>query len=198
MPIAINGSGTITGISVGGLPDGIVDTDMLAAGAVTAPKRGAGAILQVVSATKTDTFTTTSTSAVAITGLSVSITPSSSSNKIFLIASIGAASTTTADYSTFFYFYRGGSLITGTVGDTESSCTSAAFSIRASHAARSQSTTGHFLDSPSSTSALTYQLYCSMESNGGNSVINRDGHSSQTSAGRPRNISSITVMEVAA
>ena len=38
MPIAINGSGTVTGISVGGLPDGIVDTDMLAANAVTAAK----------------------------------------------------------------------------------------------------------------------------------------------------------------
>ena len=38
MPIAINGSGTVTGVSVGGLPDGIVDTDMLAASAVTDPK----------------------------------------------------------------------------------------------------------------------------------------------------------------
>ena len=38
MPIAINGSGTLTGISVGGLPDGIVDTDMLANNAVTSAK----------------------------------------------------------------------------------------------------------------------------------------------------------------
>ena len=38
MPITINGSGTITGVSVGGLPDGIVDTDMLAASAVTEAK----------------------------------------------------------------------------------------------------------------------------------------------------------------
>ena len=38
MPIAINGSGTVTGISVGGLPDGIVDTDMIAANAVTVAK----------------------------------------------------------------------------------------------------------------------------------------------------------------
>jgi len=38
MPIEIKGNGTITGVSVGGLPDGIVDTDMLAAGAVTAAK----------------------------------------------------------------------------------------------------------------------------------------------------------------
>ena len=54
MPIAINGSGTLTGISVGGLPDGIVDTDMIAANAVTAPKRGAGAILQVLETTRLD------------------------------------------------------------------------------------------------------------------------------------------------
>ena len=38
MTITINGNGTVTGISVGGLPDGIVDTDMLANSAVTAAK----------------------------------------------------------------------------------------------------------------------------------------------------------------
>ena len=38
MTIVINGDGTITGISVGGLPNGIVDTDMIAAGAVTSAK----------------------------------------------------------------------------------------------------------------------------------------------------------------
>ena len=65
MPIAINGSGTITGVSVGGLPDGIVDTDMIANSNVTAGKLASGAggkIVQVKSITKTDTFSTTSTS----------------------------------------------------------------------------------------------------------------------------------------
>ena len=38
MPIEIDGDGTITGVSVGGLPDGIVDADMLAASAVTEAK----------------------------------------------------------------------------------------------------------------------------------------------------------------
>jgi hypothetical protein len=38
MAITINGNGTVTGVSVGGLPDGIVDTDMIAANAVTAAK----------------------------------------------------------------------------------------------------------------------------------------------------------------
>jgi len=86
MPIGINGNGTITGVSVGGLPDGIVDTDMLANGAVTATKRGAGAILQVVHvsfSTETAIASTTFTN----TGLTASITPSSSSNKILVIVS---------------------------------------------------------------------------------------------------------------
>ena len=38
MPISISGDGTITGVSVGGLPDGIVDTDMIATNAVNGAK----------------------------------------------------------------------------------------------------------------------------------------------------------------
>jgi len=40
MPITIDGNGTIGGITAGGLPDGTVDTDMLAASAVTEAKLG--------------------------------------------------------------------------------------------------------------------------------------------------------------
>lgn len=38
MAITLNGNGTVTGISVGGLPNGIVDTDTLANNAVTSAK----------------------------------------------------------------------------------------------------------------------------------------------------------------
>jgi len=38
MPVTINGNGSITGLSVGGLPNGIVDTDVLADNAVTSAK----------------------------------------------------------------------------------------------------------------------------------------------------------------
>ena len=40
MAITIDGSGTIAGISVGGIPDGVVDTDVLANNAVTFGKIG--------------------------------------------------------------------------------------------------------------------------------------------------------------
>ena len=38
MPVTINGDGSITGLSVGGLPNGTVDTDTLATNAVTNAK----------------------------------------------------------------------------------------------------------------------------------------------------------------
>ena len=87
MPIAINGSGTVTGISVGGLPDGIVDTDMIAANAVTAPKRGTGAILQVVQIAYDTANNITNASSYEDTGLQGSITPTSSSSKILVMVS---------------------------------------------------------------------------------------------------------------
>ena len=55
---------------------------------------GAGKLLQVVSTTKTDSFTTTSTSYTDITGLSASITPSSSSSKVYVIVHVNSAATT--------------------------------------------------------------------------------------------------------
>ena len=94
MPITVNGSGTITGVSVGGLPDGIVDTDMIAAGAVTQAKRGAATgtisgVLQIVTGTAS-TEVTVDTATYTDIGLSASITPSSSSNKILILANFPA------------------------------------------------------------------------------------------------------------
>jgi len=39
MPVVINGSGTVTGLAVGGLPDGTVDADTLASGATVVLKK---------------------------------------------------------------------------------------------------------------------------------------------------------------
>ena len=54
MAIVINGSGTVTGISVGGLPDGVVDTDTLANTTVTAAKVAADVATQAELDAKTD------------------------------------------------------------------------------------------------------------------------------------------------
>tara|TARA_B100001248_G_C27270173_1_gene402703 strand:- start:285 stop:854 length:570 start_codon:yes stop_codon:yes gene_type:complete len=75
MPIAINGSGTVTGISTGG----ISDTKAVADAAMPA-----GSILQVVHVTKTDHFTTTSTTYTDVTGMAASITPTSANSEIIV------------------------------------------------------------------------------------------------------------------
>jgi hypothetical protein len=46
MPVTINGDGSISGLAVGGLPDGSVDADTLASNAVTTAKLASGAATQ--------------------------------------------------------------------------------------------------------------------------------------------------------
>ena len=85
MSITINGNGTITGVSVGGLPDGIVDTDMLAAGAATQAKRtyASNEIIQIKTAILDRGYFDVSTTETEHFGSDweVSITFSSTSNK---------------------------------------------------------------------------------------------------------------------
>ena len=47
MPVTINGDGTISGLAVGGLPDGSVDADTIAANAVTTTKIANSAVTSV-------------------------------------------------------------------------------------------------------------------------------------------------------
>ena len=86
MAITINGSGTITGISAGGLPDGVITSDDLASGAITSAGLPAGSILQVQSKSWNTHLYSTSTSYVDIESLA--ITPASSTNKILIVVSL--------------------------------------------------------------------------------------------------------------
>ena len=200
MAIAINGSGTVTGISVGGLPDGIVDAGTLASNsveeakiagnavvnakiaenavssyslatnavataniaddAVTSPKRGPGAILQVVS-THSDTLVTTSGSTESAL-LNISIQPAHVNNKILLMTSLCSYQDPGASnaYVTF-KLYRGD--LTGTNifknfgGSSEDDHNYESFGMI-------------FADSPSTTSATTYTVGFSRGSGHTNTV----------------------------
>ena len=93
MPISLNGNGTITGVAVGGLPDGIVDTDMLAANSVKLAKIGStsgvnGPILKIETTIKTDAFSHNNNTPTDITGMAVSIQPSASNSKIFITTTL--------------------------------------------------------------------------------------------------------------
>ena len=88
MPITLNGSGTITGVSVGGLPDGIVDTDMIAANAVTAAKSSGRKILQVVNSISSTPKTISATTTYTDTDITDSITTTAANSKILVLGSL--------------------------------------------------------------------------------------------------------------
>tara|TARA_B100000902_G_C26928284_1_gene725081 strand:+ start:19 stop:690 length:672 start_codon:yes stop_codon:yes gene_type:complete len=102
MPVTINGSGSISGLAVGGLPDGSVDADTLAANAVTSAKIAnsavassklasgvGGKVLQIQKTLVTAQSQISCTSGSGLSGshdsaLAVSITPTSASNIIYI------------------------------------------------------------------------------------------------------------------
>ena len=101
MPVTINGSGSITGLSVGGLGDGgIVDAGSLANGAVTSVKHGPGSVIQANSAVLTSvlsaylsSMTTWRIGGTTGSSFGVTITPTSASNKILFWGQISVAVT---------------------------------------------------------------------------------------------------------
>jgi len=152
MPIAINGSGTVTGISVGGLPDGIVDTDMIAANAVTAPKRGPGAILQVVNVDIANTTITTNSTSFVSMNTSVSITPSATSSKVLILLTGGGTYLPTSTSFAYITVYRDST----NIGDSSTGLESM-YNTGTSYAIIPHSLS--VLDSPNTTSAITYTIY---------------------------------------
>ena len=191
MPIAINGSGTITGISAGGLPDGVITTDDIAASAITRAKMGyAGAILQVVQTVKTDTFSVASTSYTDITGLSASITPASSGSTILVIVD-AKLSNSSADASMLKLLRNSTDIYIGdAAGSRIRASTSSGFASN-----EINNTIAFYLDSPSTTSSITYKTQ--VRSQSGTAYLNR--MSTDTDNGIfARTASSITLIEVAA
>jgi hypothetical protein len=153
---------------------------------------GGGKVLQVVSTTKTDTFSVSSTSFTTITGLTATITPSSASNKILIIASI----TGTQDVGVndvFFGLFRDSTQIG--LGDASSTRTRATFQISSSQGSWGVTGGANHLDSPSSTSAITYSIKC-RQGVSGNVYVNRTS-SDADSVSTARTVSTITVMEIA-
>jgi hypothetical protein len=140
-----------------------------------------GKILQVATTRKTDRFSTSSATPVAVTGLSVSITPSSTSSKVLVLVSTNLAQAT-VDKVTNAYMYRDST----DLGEY------------AKH--RYQNSPGtqweadeyssNFLDTPATTSAITYQVYLSTSGTG---YVNGQNGGTATYGQ-----SAVTVMEVSA
>ena len=160
----------------------------------------AGKVLQVVSTTKTDTasFSSSSTNTFAdITGMSVSITPSATSSKILVMFSCNVGQSTTA--TIHVRLLRDSTAIY--VGDSVGSRLQDSAILRTAaspYTLEIGNLNGTHLDSPSTTSAVTYKLQGVLgASYSGTFYLNRSGADSNADfGGRPA--SSITVMEIEA
>jgi hypothetical protein len=148
----------------------------------------AGAVLQVVSASKTDTFSSSAaTPFVDVTGLSVTITPSSTSSKILVIANGSAGSVA------FLRLMRNSTEIH--VGSNPSNRIAATTTTLSAASNLSDTWALNVLDSPNTTSAVTYKIQGRGE--GGVFHINRASTDTDAGTSFSRTASSITVMEIA-
>lgn len=152
-----------------------------------------GKILQVKSAFKSDTASTSSTSDVAITGLSLTLTPSATSSKVLVMFDVGTMGNH-YNHHMFYTPYRdigGGGYNAIGQGTGGSTYNYAAGSYAANNYYH---TVGHnFLDSPNTTSEITYKLYFRVSNASYTSYINR-----RASDDVFRGSTSLTCMEVGA
>ena len=148
-------------------------------------------VLQVVSATKTDAFSTTSASAVDLTGMTVTLTPRSTDSKVFITGNV-EMSCDSSGTTTFINLVRAisGGATSNLAINTDAGNTNATIANN-THSNYNMTNNGFdFLDSPNTTSAITYHLeaFC----NGSNNIrINRRGDSTIQGG-----VSTITAMEI--
>jgi len=177
---------------------GVGGDAVIASGVLDRGSLPAGSVLQVVSTTKTDTFSasTGSGASVAISGLTATITPTSTSSKIMIWVNVFGDQNAS---SVAILPTRGGSAITGAVGDAAGS-RGRIFSGNGDSNSFNQlgmDAAILFLDSPASTSAVTYGVNFFNTSGATQTLyVNRtlgDGDSVFV----PRGASTIALMEVA-
>ena len=158
-----------------------------------------GSILQVAQVVKTDAFSTDSDSMIDVPGLSVSITPSSANNKILVIADIHAG---TNYYVGFINVVRNSTtLLLGDAAGSRPRSTIVVVedpTMGGTHG-WSDNFNRMILDSPATTSSVTYKIQASGRidnENNGAIFINRTAPDRNTAGYDVRMASSITVMEV--
>ncbi len=180
-------------------PNASVGTSQLVDGAVTSAKLASGTggkVLQVVQTVKTDTFSTTATSYTAVTGLSVAITPSSSSSKILVMVAISLG---TSSYTAHYSLRRDGTdILLADAASNRARTTAVASPTDYAFDRTQEIVNTTYLDSPSTTSATTYQAFIKCRDTSQTVYVNRSHNDNDAATFDPRTTSTITVMEIGA
>jgi hypothetical protein len=177
------------------LPASFVAGDVLTAAQLN-NLRGAFRVLQVASTTKTDTFTMSSSTFADVTGLTVSITPSSTSSLVLVTASIQGAGNGSTSSNAFTRLLRGSTVIGAGASAGTRIPVNAVLGL-ADYLGFIDSASIAFLDSPATTSATTYKIQMASQSGAVAVYINRAENDADDPT-RARASSTITVMEISA
>jgi hypothetical protein len=162
MPTIISGDGTITGLTATGIS--------------AVQNLPAGSVIQVVQGS-TSTQSSTSSNALVDTGLTATITPKFATSKILVLVSQNGISKATNNTYALLRLLRNGTIVQSFEGQL---CYTASTGIT------SASSSTSYLDSPATTSAITYKTQFSSGSN--NAIIEVQASASA---------STITLLEIA-
>ena len=187
---------TATSLQMVGSNVSLAGTNVITNGKVVSSGMPIGSVLQVVQATLGGTQAVSGASAwTDVTSLSVSITPTSASNKILVSFAVNCD----GDTNLHFRIVRGATAIGVGNADGSRQQVSAANGYVPSNASGTTMMTNQFLDSPATTSSTTYkiQAYANDSAGSGTYYINY-ASGDANNAYSSRCMSSITVMEIAA
>lgn len=193
----LNGSGlvSLTSKVTGSLPN-----DNIAAmaaskltGQVPDANANSGAILQVVQATKTDTQGINVSGWTDLSGLSLNITPISTSSRILLIAQVQVGTNEVLSIDSGLGLYRSSTLILQGDASGSRNRTTTGVGVRGRYEIVSNSIM--YVDSPSSTSSTNYNIKLLRSGTDGTVQINRESDDGD-SGGSFRTTSTLIAMEI--
>ena len=202
MPITLSGSGTVSGISAGGLPSGVIQSANLASGV-------GGKILQVVNVSSTadgSIHCNPTQTLIDIPNQNLSITPSATTSKILIsFQQFGETSTSSHVYSLVLKRAISGGATSYIRGDKQSGVNriEVMTMLGSAYHGDDNDTTpevahcSNYVDSPNTTSAITYTLQIQNHESTGYYYYNRTLRDDSANHSE-RGLSWLTAIEVAA
>jgi len=166
-------------------------------GAKVLTNKSPGTVLQVVQAFKSDPWSTTATTFVDVTGLSVTITPTSSTSKFYVATYLGRVSVSGSSwYSTAWRLTRNGTAIG--VGDAGGVKYQSGINITHYDSNYDGNGSMFYLDSPNTLSPITYTVQTAGHGSG-TLLLNYSEADQNSAVGySARAASNLVIMEIAA
>jgi hypothetical protein len=173
---------------------------LTSASSVAASQLPTGSVLQVVEASYKTAVTFNVGTTYTTTGVTASITPSSTSNKVLVMVKLDMGSSNGgSEEGAQARLYRNGSDIADARGDNSSSRVGAFITHPCFSGDGNAFLThyGQYLDSPSSTSSVEYRIYIkNFDTSGTYPVYLNRSHTDTDTASTPRGVCRITLMEI--